>query len=559
MADTAVQQDKGLKSGALGLASSIVIGVSSTAPAYSLAASIGFVVVAASGAGIIGVKAPSIILLAFIPMFLIAMAYQQLNKAEPDCGTTFTWASRAFGPRVGWMGGWGIIAADVIVLSNLAQITGIYTFDFLHLYSLANNTFAVTAVGVVFIAAMTYICYRGIEISAKMQQWMLTIEVGMLIVFSIFALVKVFTNNATSVSLHPQWSWFWPGGLTLNGIVSAVLIAVFIYWGWDSAVSVNEETADPAKTPGRAAVISTLLLLVTFGVVTTATVAFAGVGTSQLGLANPDNASDVFNALGPTVFGGGAIGSILAGLLLLCVLTSAAASTQTSIMPTARTVLAMGAYKAIPERFARIHPKYLTPSTATIWMGVVSTIFYIGLTLVSSNVLADSIAALGMMIAFYYGLTGLACVWFYRHQIFHSTRNFFMMGVFPLLGGIMLFGAFIIACKEYIAPDYGATSFHGVGGVFLIGIGTLVLGVILMLVYNVIAPAFFKGSTLAKRDSRDLVLESADIEGQTLRLPDSGPQDMTIAPDLSNLPTGATAIDLETGEEFIRTEQSPDS
>ena len=130
MADTAVQQDKGLKSGALGLASSIVIGVSSTAPAYSSAASIGFVVVAASGAGIIGVKAPSIILLAFIPMFLIAMAYQQLNKAEPDCGTTFTWASRAFGPRVGWMGGWGIIAADVILLLLLLFIISPFPFPF---------------------------------------------------------------------------------------------------------------------------------------------------------------------------------------------------------------------------------------------------------------------------------------------------------------------------------------------------------------------------------------------------------------------------------------------
>ena len=69
-------------------------------------------------------------LLAFIPIYLIAVAYQELNKAEPDCGTTFTWASRAFGPMVGWMGGWGIIAADVIVMANLAQIAGAYSFTF---------------------------------------------------------------------------------------------------------------------------------------------------------------------------------------------------------------------------------------------------------------------------------------------------------------------------------------------------------------------------------------------------------------------------------------------
>ena len=99
-------ENKGLKTGALGLVSSIVVGVASTAPAYSLAASLGFIV-ASGGALLAGVKAPGIVLLAFIPMYLIAVAYQELNKAEPDCGTTFTWGTRAFGSVTGWMGGWG--------------------------------------------------------------------------------------------------------------------------------------------------------------------------------------------------------------------------------------------------------------------------------------------------------------------------------------------------------------------------------------------------------------------------------------------------------------------
>jgi amino acid transporter len=63
-------------------------------------------------------------LVAFVPMFLIATAYKELNKAEPDCGTTFTWAGRAFGPWVGWMGGWTTIVACHIVMANLAQIAG---------------------------------------------------------------------------------------------------------------------------------------------------------------------------------------------------------------------------------------------------------------------------------------------------------------------------------------------------------------------------------------------------------------------------------------------------
>src|SRR3954451_14064919 len=112
--------EKGLKGGSLGLLSSVVVGIASTAPAYSLAASLGYVVLTENGDGIVGTKAPLIMVIAFIPMYFIAVAYAELNKAIPDCGTTFTWAAKAVGTRIGWMGGWGIIAADVIVMANLA-------------------------------------------------------------------------------------------------------------------------------------------------------------------------------------------------------------------------------------------------------------------------------------------------------------------------------------------------------------------------------------------------------------------------------------------------------
>ena len=155
--------DKGLKRGTVGLVSSIVIGMASTAPAYSLAATLGFVVIA------VGVKAPSMMLLAFVPMYFIAVAYSELNKREPDCGTTFTWAARAFGPRTGWMGGWGLIAADVIVMANLAQIAGSYGFLLFGLDSLAESTFWTTVAGVFWIVVMTWVCYIGLEVSARLQ------------------------------------------------------------------------------------------------------------------------------------------------------------------------------------------------------------------------------------------------------------------------------------------------------------------------------------------------------------------------------------------------------
>lgn len=547
-----VAEGKGLKTGALGLVSSVVVGMASTAPAYSLAASLGFVVATSNGDGIVGVKAPAIMLLAFIPMFLIAIAYQQLNRAEPDCGTTFTWAARAFGPRAGWIGGWGIIAADVIVMANLAQIAGSYSFQLVGLDSLADSKLWSTVAGVIWIMIMTYICYRGIEVSARLQYALLSIEVVVLVAFSIIALTKVYTGNATADSLKPSITWLWPSGLSLSALVTATLIAVFIYWGWDTAVSINEETTNPEKTPGRAAIISTVLLLLTYAIVSIATVAFAGTGDTGYGLANEENSDDVFRAIGPAVFGDNALGQFLLVLLILSVLSSAAASTQTTILPTARTTLAMGAYKAAPDSFANIHPRYLTPTVATVWMGAVSIIFYVGLTMVSDNVLSDSIAAVGLMIAFYYGLTGFAAVWFYRKDIFTGVHDFFMKGLLPFLGGVMLLTAFVIASYQYADPEYGYTTFAGIGGVFVIGIGALLLGVVLMMVWNAKAPAFFRGETLPKRHSGDLILELAG-EPETVRLPDSGLPDVTIAPDLSNLPEGYVAVELGSGMEVETT------
>jgi len=105
-AAVATGKSKGLRDGALGLLSGVVVGLASMAPAYSLAATLGLIV-ASGGGPLSGVKAPAVVLISFIPMYLIAVACPELNEAEPDCGTTFTWASRAFGPIVGWLGvGW---------------------------------------------------------------------------------------------------------------------------------------------------------------------------------------------------------------------------------------------------------------------------------------------------------------------------------------------------------------------------------------------------------------------------------------------------------------------
>jgi len=216
--------------------------------------------------------------------------------------------------------------------------------------------------------------------------------------------------------------------------------------------------------------------------VSTAAVAFAGVDTLNN---NPD---DVFAPIGKAVLGNG-----LDKLLIIAVLTSASASTQTTILPTARTSLSMARQKAMPGVFGRIHPRFQTPDVSTIVMGVVSVVWYVGLTIVSDNILADSISALGLMIAFYYGLTGIACVIYYRHELLKSVKNFVYIGVLPFLGFASLGYLFVRSCIDLGRADAGeGGTVLGIGTPLVIGLGGLLLGVVLMLIWNGLAPEFFR-------------------------------------------------------------------
>jgi amino acid transporter len=495
----AERRDKGLKEGALGLISSTVVGVASTAPAYSLAATLGFVVV------LIGVRSPIVTLLAFVPMLLVSFGYKELNNADPDCGTTFTWATRAFGPRTGWMGGWGIIAADILVMPSLAQVAGQYVFLLFGAKGIGNqaNNPWVLVVGVLWIVVMTAICYVGIEISANFQKALLGLEVTMLVALSVVALVKVAGGSAPVGHLTPAWSWLDPFGGSFSDFVDGLTLMLFIFWGWDTSVSVNEETANKHVFPGRAAVISTVVLLAVYELVVVSAQSYAGLGTKGIGLGNPAHENDVLSVLGGSIFGSSGFGSFLTHLLLLMVLSSAAASTQTTILPTARTTLSMAVYKALPSQFAKIHPRFLTPTFSTVMMGAVSIVLYVVMNFISAgNVIVDSVTALGVLIAFYYGLTGLTCFWYYRHTLTQSVRHLFMRGILPLTGWAIMWSIGGYSLKQDWSPASSDTSWRvpalhwQIGGSFLLAAGSLIIGFLVIIVYPAISPPFFGGEVL---------------------------------------------------------------
>ena len=488
---------KGLAAGKVGTLSGAMLGISCVAPGYTLTASIGVIVAA------VGLKMPAIFIAGFVPMFLTAYAYRELNSRNPDCGASFTWSTKAFGPYVGWMCGWGMVVASIIVLSNLAAIAVEFfylliarVFNHPEIADLAGNRAVNIVTTLVFIAAATLIASRGITTSERVQYVLVAFQLVVLLGFAVTALVHV-GRGAAPAGLSFDLDWFNPfSGLTLAVFAIGLTGSIFAFWGWDTCLTLGEESKDPTKVPGRAGLLCVTSILITYLLISVAVMMYAGIGEQGLGLGNPDNSENVFGALADPV-----LGPWFGPLLYLAVFASSVASLQTTFLPAARAMLAMGAYKAFPERFAAVSPRFLTPVYATVVAGVVTGAFYTVVSLLSDNALWDTIAALGIMICWYYGITAFACVWFFRRELFANGRNIVFKFVFPLLGGLMLATVFVISITESMNPDNGSgAEIGGVGLVFFIGFGILVLGAVLMVLMRVRRPEFFTGQTL-RRDS----------------------------------------------------------
>lgn len=458
--------DKGLKKGAIGFVDGLAIGLDSTAPAYSLAAVIGSIVI------VVGVQAPGVLLLSFVPMFFIAAAFYYMNKAVQDCGTSFAWVTRAMGPWWGWLAGWAICTTGILVVGSLADVASFYMFDLAGLDGLRDSRVAVVVLSVVLIAVMTTICVIGTEVSARLQRVLVFFQVGALALLVGVAFVEWITGGLPAQAIDPSLSWLNPFKDDYSNLLSGMLLAVFIYWGWESALNLSEETEDAATAPGVAGLASTVILLATYVLVGLTVIAVAGAKEVKQFGDNPGILGSIaHDVLGPFAF-----------IVTLAIIVSGLASAQTTIIPSSRTSLSMAHSGALPRKFANVHPRFKTPDFSTIVVGIVATGWYVGGSIASASFLADSLSALSLAIAFYYLLTGIACVIYWRHHLFESVKNFLFIGVAPLLGAIGLGYLLVESAIRLANPGDSSTgtSVLGVGMPLVIAIGFALIGIVLM-------------------------------------------------------------------------------
>lgn len=468
-----------LKPGAIGFVDALVIGLNATSPAYSIAAVIGAMV------AIAGVHAPGIMLASFVPMLLIASAFFYLNKVDQDCGTTFSWVTRAMGPWAGWLGGWAITMTGVLVVGSLADVGVSFTLRGFGLDSWADNAWIRQSLAVLLIIVMTAICVAGTEGSARLQNVLILAQVVFLLIFAAVAIYKVYADTSTLDSIKPAIGWLNPFAAGGAALTSGLLLGVFMYWGWESAVNLTEETEDSASAPGRAGVWSTIILLVTYLGVAIAIVAYAGTGFLA---DNADEEEFIFPLLAHEVLGN------WDWIVFFAVATSAVASTQTTIIPASRTALSMARRNALPATFGHINHQFRTPDVSTWWVAAIAIAWYLIVNLISENALFDSLTALSLLIAFYYALTGVACAVYYRRHLTESVKNFLLIGLGPVVGAVMLAWLLIESIRDMSDPanSYSGTSWFGLGPPLVIGISIALAGVVTMLYWRIVAPQFWQ-------------------------------------------------------------------
>ena len=457
------------------LSQAVAVGINTTSPAYSLASILGPMAL------LVGFATPVVLLVSFIPMALTSVAFLYLNRRDPDCGTTFSWVTRAMGPMPGFIAGWVIAATGIIVIGSLSETAITYGLLIFGLDDLAASRVIVIGGASVLIVIMVVLAIMGADSSIKLQSVLTYVQVGILLAFGVFAFVSAWRYGLPGLGEE----WFNPFYWGAESLTAAMLLGVFAFWGWEAATNMSEECRKPTDA-GKAGVVSTIILLGTYVLVAISVVLYLGQSNfepvGESGLVLVDMSISVF---GPLSF-----------LVLLAVALSALASTQSSFIPGSRAVLSMARRGALPAKLGLMHPRFKTPWVSLSVLAVIAVAWYVAVSLLSENAMLDSLSSLGILVAFYYALTGFSCVIYYRKHVTASLKGFLFVGVGPIIGSLGLILMLVIAVRSLWDPANSASgsAWLGLAPPISIAVLVLVLAAIALVIRRIVAPTFFTSS-----------------------------------------------------------------
>ncbi len=431
----------GLKANSLSLFESIVMGVAGSAPGYTIA------VTTAVLLGVAGLLSPGALLIFAIPMLGIAVAYKMLNREHVHAGAAYRWTSLQFGRLAGYFSGWALLVASMVFMVAGSLPLATATLDFID-PALANDVVLSAGVATLWFLAVATVLVAGIEITSRVQVVMTSIELVILAVVAVAA----FVHAARFGAVNPfSWSWF---GVNYSpeDFAASALVVVFFYWGWDVTSNLGEETREAHRNAGHGGLVS---IFVTIGYYVA--FVFAALFLFSLKDAQSFNANIIYNIA--VASGLGRTGGLLASI---AVILSSVATLETTMLQFSRTLFAMGRDGAMPRTFGSVDPRTRTPVKAMLVLMGTGLLLLWGSSLLPtvSTIIGDSVRAVGILVAYYYGLAGFAAGWSFRGSWRDSIWRWTALSLFPAASGFILIGLGIYAMTTFDA----LTNFVGLGG-----------------------------------------------------------------------------------------------
>ncbi len=410
---------KGLKENALSLLDTVTLAVAGSAPSYSLNATTAALVAA------VGLAAPAALLFGAIPMFGISFAFKYLNLWRADAGAAYAWVGRSISPTLGFMTGWTFLVLSTVFLVTAALPVGVAT---LHLVAPAHESSVAFAalVGGLWFSAIAVLTIVGVHAAAAFQKIMTGIEV--------LALLALMVGAYVTFSAHPvhpfSLGWFSPTAFgDVDTFMAGMLVAVFYYFGWDVTSNVAEEAEGTGASGGASGVYGMVGVMAAFLIVQVA------VQTGMTLEMVEEHGANLLSAFGDAV-----LPRPWGNLAILAVILSTVGTIETQMTQCARLLYAMGRDGVLHPRFAEIHPRFQTPWLAgvVVWGLAIVLLALSSASASVGGVMIRLISAIGVMVSLYYGLTGAACVWYYRRSLTADPRTLIMRGIWPGLSAAFL-------------------------------------------------------------------------------------------------------------------------
>jgi amino acid transporter len=436
-----------LKKAGVGIGDAIILGLSSSGPAQTLAVSLASLVAATAYGGAVA------LLICFLPMLGIALAYQRLNRWDPSSGATYTWVARVFHPYLGFLAGWMILLYYTLGTSSLTIPAGTYTLELIDA-RLVDNPAAVAVAGGCWNILVTLLALKGLRVAARFE-WTIVIFQYLVLLLLAGAGLAALAQGRSAVAF--SWDWFTLSGMGgMRGLMGGILIACFMYSGWDAAIYVNEESTDKVESPGHAAIASVVILAVFY--------VLCVLGLQ--GVLRPEelerHAGDALAVIGARLLPGP-----WSAIISVVVLTGTLATLQAAVISAARIGFAMSRDRVMPAVLRRVDPESGNPWAATLVMSALNLIL-LALALATGSIgraLANVASSLGLISILFYGLTAAAALWHNRRRLLQTPADFLLGGVLP--GGGALFMAWVAVESVRSEAASPTTLAYGVGSVAL--------------------------------------------------------------------------------------------